>query len=174
MGADARHYEDGVARLIVTASAGDGEETVINTPFRQFRGLSWSPDGEKLACVLIGSLGKSSADPLDQRVVVYWPDSSRAPVSASHELATWVGANHLTYVELPATAGAASRLWLLDVLTQERTLLLNASEPITSLAWVGERRKLCVWSTSDYVRDGKFQPARTRGWLVDIGTLSPD
>jgi outer membrane protein assembly factor BamB len=174
VGADARHYGDGVGRLIVRASAGESEETVISTPFRQFRGLSWSPDGEKLACVLIGSLGKSSADPLDQRVVVYWPDSSRAPVSTSHALATWVSADHLVYVELPAITGAPSRVWLMNVLTQERTLLLYAAEPVTSLTWVGERGKLCVWSTSDYVRDGKFQPARTRGWLVEIDGLPAD
>jgi len=171
VGADARHYEDGVARLIVRASSGDSEETVIGTPSKQFRGLSWSPDGTKLVCVLIGSVGKSSADPLDQRVVVYWPDSSRAPVSASHALATWVGDDHLTYVELPAAAGAPSRVWLMNVLTQQRTLLLYASEPVTSMAWVSERQRLCVWSTSDYVRDGKFQPARTRGWLVQLDNL---
>jgi hypothetical protein len=174
IGADARHYEDGVARLIVRDAAGESEETVIATPSRQFRGLTWSPDGEKLACVLIGSLGRSSADPSDQRVVVYWPDSSRAPVSASHALATWVGPDHLTYVELPVSTGAPSRVWLMNVLTQQRTLLLYASEPVTSLAWVTERRKLCVWSTSDYVRDGKFQPARTRGWLVSIDGLPAD
>ena len=42
VGAEARHYEDGVARLIFKGAAADAEETVIATPAKQFRGLSWS------------------------------------------------------------------------------------------------------------------------------------
>jgi outer membrane protein assembly factor BamB len=168
VGADSRHYDDDVARLIIKAPTGEAEATTIATPAKQFRGLSWSPDGEKIACVLAGHLGGSLGDPLDQRVTVYWPDQSHAPVSASHAAARWVGANHLAYVELPTTAGAPSKVWLLDVMTEERTLLLYASEPVTSLAWIAERDRLCVWSTSDYLRDGKYQPARTRGWLVRV------
>ena len=168
VGADSRHYDDAVARLIIKEPEGEAEETTIATPAKQFRGMSWSPDGEKIACVLAGHLGRSLGDPLDQRVTVYWPDQSHPPVSASHAAACWVAPNHLAYVELPTTAGAPSKVWLLDVTTEQRTLLLYATDSVTSLAWIPERERLCVWSTSDYLRDGKYQPARTRGWLVRV------
>lgn len=171
VGAEARHYEDGVARLIFVSANAEGDPTVLGTPAQQFRGLSWSPDGEKVACVLAGHTGRSLGDPLDQRVTVYWPDASHAPVSVPHRSASWVADDYLAYVELPTMPGAPSKVWLMDVTTEQRTLLFYAEETVTSLAWVPDRQRLCVWSTSDYVRNGRYQPALTKGWLLRIDVL---
>jgi hypothetical protein len=168
VGADARHYEDGRARLLVAGLVERSQPTVIPTPAKRVRWIGWSPDGRKIAAVLAGHVGGSASDVRDERVYVYWLDGSASPLSVPHTAATWVSDDRIAYAELPAAEGAATRVWLLDVRTRRRALLLEADTEVTSLVWVPARRRLCLWSTSPYLREGKYQPAETRGWLVRV------
>ncbi|MBM3215808.1 hypothetical protein FJZ36_12925 [Candidatus Poribacteria bacterium] len=168
VGADARYYEDRRARLVVLGTTENALASVVQTPAEKFRLLSWSPDRQKIACVLTGHLGGSAADPLDQRVYVYWVDGKTPPFSVPHTLATWVDADTLAYVELAATRAQLSRVWLMQVSTRARTLILEAEVPITGMQWVESQRALSLWSTVEPIVAGRKQAAQTRGWLVRL------
>jgi Tol biopolymer transport system component len=168
VGADSRYYQDRRARLLITGLVERSQPTVISTPAEKVHSIAWSPDGRKLACVLWGHVGGSVTNPFDQRVTVYWLDGSQTPLGLPHTQATWVDNRHLAYVELSNILGRPSRIWLLDVETRRRHLLLESGVPVSNLAWIPGRGQLVLWTTSDYLRDGKYQPAQTRGWLIRL------
>lgn len=172
LGADAKYYEDGRARLLTLGIAENAQPTAVQTPAEQFREIEWSPDGVKIACVLGGHLGGSAADPLDERVYVYWMEGSKPPFSVSHTAVTWVDAHTIAYVEWSASSTGRHRIWLHDVERRTRTLLLETTTSVAALEWVPARKALALWTTSEPIRNGKRLPAETRGWLVRLARPS--
>ena len=173
LGAGSQYYPDNKARLVVSGITADAAKTLIQTPAEEVRSLSWSPDGRKIVAVLQGFLGGSVTDPYDQRVTVYWFDQSAPPFSLPHKAPTWVSDRYLAYVEMSDVSGGGSQVWLVDVEARTRQLLLEADVNVTALQWIEGQKRLCVWHTSEYLRNGEFKPAATTGWLVKLALPNP-
>ena len=64
--------------------------------------------------------------------------------------------------------GLRWKVWVLDAEANQKRAVARSAGALTSVAWLLDGKQLCLWHTSDYLRDGAYKPATTRGWVVDV------
>ncbi len=144
----------------------------IPTQHQYVRQIRWSPDGRHLAYVLSGG---NRADPVyDKRLHI-------APINEQttkhrvlkHTNPSWSPrGNRLAFLEREDCAGLLWKVWVYDFDAGKKHAIARTSLNLASVVWMPDGKSLCLWHTSDYLRDNEYKPANTKGWIVPIN-LSP-
>lgn len=144
----------------------------ITTQHQHVRQLRWSPDGTQIAFVLSGSI---RPDPvLDKRLhIVGVTDKSTEHRVLKHAAPAWSPAgNRLAYLEREDCVGLRWKIWVSDLDSGKKYPIARTSMKLASIVWMPDGKSLCLWHTSDYLRNKTYKPADTKGWIVPIN-LSP-
>lgn len=169
IGLDHQHYKSGYARVRLQNVNGTriGE---IRTQHQRVKQINWSADGTKLAYVLHGGIRPDRL--LDKRLHVTDVDERSRTRILKHTSPSWSPqGKHLVYMEREDCMGLRWKVWILDVETNRKRAVARAAGDLTSAAWLPGGKQLCLWHTSDYLRDGAYKPATTRGWVVDVAVV---
>ena len=145
----------------------------IPTQHQYVRQLRWSPDQTYLAYVLSGG---SRADPVfDKRLHLNPyknPSTNGSPLRhrvLKHTMPTWAPTgNRLAFFEREDCAGLRWKVWVYDLDTNKKYAVAQTPLKLASIVWMPDGKNLCIWHTSDYLRDNEYLPARTKGWIVPI------
>ena len=135
----------------------DGERLKeIPTQHQQVRQLKWSVDGTQLAYVLSGSNRpgerinrelhiSASAQALTQNEILNHTSPSWSPTR-----------KQLAYMEREDCEGIRWKVWVYDLESGKRMPIARTAMKLTSVAWMPDGEHLCLWQTSDYLRDNAY------------------
>lgn len=155
--------------VAIRIQAADGERLKeIPTQHQHVRQLQWAADGTLLAYVLSGSNRPGqlidrqlhladTTSPLTQRYILKHTSPSWAPAGKL-----------LAYLEREDCAGLRWKVWVYDLELGKKFPIARTAMKLTAVAWMPDGKHLCVWQTSDYLRDNAYKPAVTKGWIVPI------
>ena len=144
----------------------------IATQHQRVRQLQWSSDGKRLAYVVSGSIRQYPV--LDKRLhLVEITSRSAKHQVLKHTAPAWSPyANRLAYLEREDCAGLRWKVWVYDLDNGKKYPIARTFMKLASIVWMPDGKSLCLWHTSDYLRNNTYKPANTVGWIVPI-TLSP-
>lgn len=140
----------------------------IQTQHQQVHQLNWSVDGKQLAYVLSGS--NRPGQRIDKQLHI----SASAPALTQsqilkHTSPAWSPTGkQLAYLEREDCEGIRWKVWVYDFESGEKSSIARTAMKLTSVAWTSDGKQLCLWQTSDYLRDNAYKPALTKGWIVPI------
>lgn len=146
--------------------------TQIPTQHQHVRQLRWSHDSTRLAYVLSGS---NRQDPiLDKRLhIAEMGTESPKHQILKHTMPAWSPTgNLLAYLEREDCVGLRWKLWVYDLDSGKKYPIARTSMKLASIVWMPDGKNLCLWHTSDYLRNNIYKPADTKGWIVPV-SLSP-
>ena len=142
----------------------------VQTQHQQVRQLNWSADGTRIAYVLSGSnrLGQQFDKQLHLSETVSTLTQSEI---LKHTSPSWspIG-KQLAYLEREDCEGLRWKVWIYDLESGKKFPIARTSMKLTSVVWMPDGKHLCLWQTSDYLRDNAYKPALTKGWIVPVVT----
>ena len=140
----------------------------IITQHQRVRQLQWSPDGGHLAFVVSGSIRQAPV--LDKWIhLADITNKSARHQVLKHTSPAWApSGNRLAYFEREDCAGLRWKVWVYDLDNGKRYPIARTSMNLTSIVWMPDGKSLCLWHTSEYLRNNKYKPANTKGWIVPI------
>lgn len=144
----------------------------ITTQHQRVRHLQWSSDGTRLAYVVSGSIRQDPV--LDKRLhLAEITNNSANHQVLKHTAPAWSpSGNRLAYFEREDCAGLRWKVWVSDLDNGKRYPIARTTMKLTSIVWMPDGKSLCLWHTSDYLRNNVYKPANTMGWIVPIN-LTP-
>ena len=142
----------------------------ILTQHQQVHQLDWSADGTHLAYVLSGS--NRPGQLIDKQLHV---SETVATLTQSqilkHTSPAWSPTGkQLAYMEREDCTGIRWKVWVYDLERGKKFPIARTPMKLTSVVWMPDGKHLCLWQTSDYLRDNAYKPALTKGWIVPIDT----
>ena len=140
----------------------------ILTQHQQVHQLDWSADSTHLAYVLSGS--NRPGQLIDKQLHV---SETVATFTQSqilkHTSPVWSPTGkQLAYMEREDCAGIRWKVWVYDLESGKKFPIARTPMKLTSVVWMPDGKHLCLWQTSDYLRDNAYKPALTKGWIVPI------
>ncbi len=140
----------------------------ILTQHQQVHQLDWSADSTHLAYVLSGS--NRPGQLIDKQLHV---SETVATFTQSqilkHTSPAWSPTGkRLAYMEREDCAGIRWKVWVYDLESGKKFPIARTPMKLTSVVWMSDGKHLCLWQTSDYLRDNAYKPALTKGWVVPI------
>ena len=140
----------------------------ILTQHQQVHQLDWSADSTHLAYVLSGS--NRPGQLIDKQLHV---SETVATLTQSqilkHTSPAWSPTRkQLAYMEREDCAGIRWKVWVYDLERGRKFPIARTPMKLTSVVWMPDGKHLCLWQTSDYLRDNAYKPALTKGWIVPI------
>ena len=140
----------------------------ILTQHQQVHQLDWSADSTHLAYVLSGS--NRPGQLIDKQLHV---SETVATFTQSqilkHTSPAWSPTGkQLAYMEREDCAGIRWKVWVYDLESGKKFPIARTPMKLTSVVWMPDGKHLCLWQTSDYLRDNAYKPALTKGWIVPI------
>ncbi len=140
----------------------------IPTQHQRVRQMRWSSDGAQLAYVLSGSNRQDLV--LDKRIhIAGITDESLKHRIIKHTAPAWSPTgNRLAYLEREDCVGLRWKIWVHDLDSGKKYPIARTSMKLASIVWMPDGKSLCLWHTSDYLRNNAYQPADTKGWIVPI------
>ena len=140
----------------------------ILTQHQQVHQLDWSADSTHLAYVLSGS--NRPGQLIDKQLHV---SETVATFTQSqilkHTSPVWSPTGkQLAYMEREDCAGIRWKVWVYDLERGRKFPIARTPMKLTSVVWMPDGKHLCLWQTSDYLRDNAYKPALTKGWIVPI------
>ena len=140
----------------------------ILTQHQQVHQLDWSADSTHLAYVLSGS--NRPGQLIDKQLHV---SETVATFTQSqilkHTSPVWSPTGkQLAYMEREDCAGIRWKVWVYDLERGKKFPIARTPMKLTSVVWMPDGKHLCLWQTSDYLRDNAYKPALTKGWIVPI------
>ena len=138
------------------------------TQHQQVHRLNWSADGTQLAYVLSGS--NRPGQRIDKQLHI----SASAPALTQsqilkHTSPAWSPTGkQLAYLEREDCEGIRWKVWVYDFETGKKFPIARTKMKLTSVVWTPDGKHLCLWQTSDYLRDNAYKPALTQGWIAPI------
>ena len=142
----------------------------IQTQHQQVHQLNWSADGTQLAYVLSGS--NRPGQRIDKQLHI----SASAPALTQsqilkHTSPAWSPAGkQLAYLEREDCEGIRWKVWVYDLESGKKSPIARTAMKLTSVVWTPDGKHLCLWQTSDYLRDNAYKPALTKAWIVPVHT----
>ena len=140
----------------------------IQTQHQQVHHLNWSADATTLAYVLSGS--NRPGQLIDKQLHI----SGTAPTLTQsqilkHTSPSWSPTGkQLAYMEREDCAGIRWKVWVYDFESGRKYPIVRTPMKMTSVVWMPDGKHLCLWQTSDYLRDNAYKPALTTGWIVPV------
>ena len=140
----------------------------IQTQHQKVRQLNWSADSKQLAYVLSGS--NRPGQRIDKQLHI----SESAPTLTQsqilkHTSPSWSPTGkQLAYLEREDCGGILWKVWVYDLESGEKAPIARTAMKLTSVVWMPDGEHLCLWQTSDYLRDNAYKPALTQAWIVPI------
>ena len=140
----------------------------IQTQHQQVHRLNWSADGTQLAYVLSGS--NRPGQRIDKQLQI----SASAPALTQsqilkHTSPAWSPTGkQLAYMEREDCEGLRWKVWVYDLESGKKFPIARTAMKLTSVVWAPDGKYLCLWQTSDYLRDNAYKPALTTGWIVPV------
>lgn len=140
----------------------------ILTQHQQVHQLDWSADSGHLAYVLSGS--NRPGQLIDKQLHL---SETVATFTQSqilkHTSPAWAPTGkQLAYMEREDCAGIRWKVWVYDLESGKKFPIARTPMKLTSVVWMPDGKHLCLWQTSDYLRDNAYKPALTKGWIVPI------
>ena len=172
VGLDHQHYQSGHSRIRIHNVDGTkfGE---IPTQSQRVTDLAWSPDNLHLAYVLRGNPIPDPALDKQLHIVDVAAMASANTLGSTqvlkHTSPAWSPqGNRLAYMEREDCMGLRWKVWVLDRETNRTLPVARTTLSLTSIDWLPDGKRLCLWHTSEYLRGGEYKPAKTRGWIVEL------
>ena len=140
----------------------------IQTQHQQVHQLNWSADATQLAYVLSGS--NRPGQRIDKQLHI----SASAPALTQsqilkHTSPAWSPTGkRLAYLEREDCEGIRWKVWVYDFESGKKSAIARTAMKLTSVVWAPDGKHLCLWQTSDYLRDNAYKPALTKGWIVPV------
>ena len=140
----------------------------ILTQHQQVHQLSWSADSAHLAYVLSGS--NRPGQLIDKQLHVSETVSTLTQSQIlKHTSPAWSPTGkQLAYMEREDCVGIRWKIWVYDLESGQKFPIARTPMKLTSVVWMPDGKHLCLWQTSDYLRDNAYKPALTKGWIVSI------
>ncbi len=140
----------------------------ILTQHQQVHHLNWSEDGTQLAYVLSGS--NRPGQLIDKQLHL---SETGATLTQSqilkHTSPAWSPTGkQLAYMEREDCVGIRWKVWIYDLESGKKFPIARTPMKLTSVVWMPDGKHLCLWQTSNYLRDNAYKPALTKGWIVPI------
>ena len=147
----------------------DGERLKeIQTQHQKVHQLKWSVDGTRLAYVLSGS--NRPGERIDSQLHI--SASARAVTQSeilNHTSPSWSPTGkQLAYMEREDCEGIRWKVWVYDFESGKKVPIARTTMKLTSVVWMPDGKHLCLWQTSDYLRDNAYKPALTKAWIVPV------
>ncbi|MYK19451.1 PQQ-binding-like beta-propeller repeat protein [Candidatus Poribacteria bacterium] len=141
----------------------------IQTQHQQVRQLDWVADGTQIAYVLSGS--NRPGERIDKQLHLSETVSAQTQSEIlEHTSPSWSPTGkRLAYLEREDCEGIRWKVWVYDLKSGKKYPIARTTMKLTSVVWMPDGEHLCLWQTSDYLRDNAYKPALTRGWIVPIG-----
>lgn len=140
----------------------------ILTQHQQVHQLNWSADSTQLAYVLSGS--NRPGQLLDKQLHLSETVSTLTQSQIlKHTSPAWSPTGkQLAYMEREDCAGIRWKVWVYDLESGKKFPIARTPMKLTSVVWMPDGKHLCLWQTSDYLRDNAYKPALTKGWIVSL------
>lgn len=140
----------------------------IQTQHQQVHQVSWSRDGAHLAYVLSG--GNRPGQLVDKQLHVSEVASTLMQSQIlKHTAPAWSPTGkQLAYMEREDCLGIRWKVWVYDLESGNTFPIARTPMKMTALVWMPDGERLCLWQTSDYLRDNAYKPALTQGWIVPV------
>ena len=140
----------------------------IQTQHQQVHQLNWSADGTQLAYVLSGS--NRPGQLLDKQLHLSETVSTLTQSQIlKHTSPSWSPTGKkLAYMEREDCVGIRWKVWVYDLESGKKFPIARTPMKMTSVVWMPDGKHLCLWQTSDYLRDNAYKPALTKGWIVSV------
>ena len=140
----------------------------IKTQHQKVHQLSWSADGTQLAYVLSGS--NRPGQLFDKQLHLSETVSTLTQSQIlKHTSPSWSPTGkQLAYMEREDCAGIRWKVWVYDLESGKKFPIARTPMKMTSVVWMPDGKHLCLWQTSDYLRDNAYKPALTKGWIVPV------
>ena len=147
----------------------DGERLKeIPTQHQQVHELEWSVDGTQLAYVLSGS--NRPGKRIDRQMHI--SETAQALTQSeilNHKSPSWSPTGkQLAYMEREDCEGIRWKVWVYDLESGKKVPIARTAMKLTSVVWMPDGKHLCLWQTSDYLRDNAYKPALTKAWIVPV------
>ncbi len=140
----------------------------IQTQHQRVARLHWAADGTHLAYVLSGS--NRPGQLIDQQL--HLADASSTSIQTQilmHTSPSWAPeGKRLVYLEREDCEGLRWKIWVYDMERKQKFAMARTQQKVTAVVWMPDGKHLCIWQTSDYLRDNAYKPAITKGWIVAI------
>ena len=142
----------------------------ILTQHQEVHQLNWSEDGTRLAYVLSGS--NRPGQLLDKQLHLSETVSTLTQSQIlKHTSPAWSPTGkQLAYMEREDCGGIRWKVWVYDLENDKKFPIARTPMKLTSVVWMPDGKHLCLWQTSDYLRDNAYKPALTKGWIVSVNT----
>ncbi len=140
----------------------------VSTQHQQVHQIRWAADGTRLAYVLSGS--NRPGQQIDKQLHISETVSSLTQSEIlEHTSPSWSPTGkRLAYMEREDCAGLRWKVWFYDLESGKRYAVARTPMKLTSVVWMPDGVHLCLWHTSDYLRDNAYKPALTQGWIVPV------
>ena len=167
IGLDYQHYASGHARIRIQDINGT-KLNEIKTTSQRVKQIKWSADGANLAYVLSGNPVSDAL--LNKQLHIVSSDTPNGSSVLKHTSPTWSPqGNRIAYLEREDCMGIRWKVWVLDLETERALPIARTTIDLAKVAWLPDGKRLCLWHTSKYLRDGEYKPAKTKGWVVEVG-----
>ena len=140
----------------------------IQTQHQKAHQLNWAADGTRIAYVLSGS--NRPGQRIDKQLHLSETVSTLTQSEIlKHTSPSWSPTGkQLAYLEREDCEGIRWKVWVYDLESGKKFPIARTPMKLTSVVWMPDGQHLCLWQTSDYLRDNAYKPALTTGWIVPI------